>query len=42
MDYAVWVPTVVNMNRGRLLDGEIADVFFRVFFVSASEVAVER
>jgi hypothetical protein len=29
MDDAVWVPTVFTKNRDRLLDGEIADVFFQ-------------
>jgi transposase len=29
MDDPVWVPTVFTKNRDRLLDGEIADVFFR-------------
>jgi transposase len=29
MDDVVWVPTVFTKNRDRLLDGEIADVFFR-------------
>jgi transposase len=29
MDDPLWVPTVFTKNRDRLLDGEIADVFFQ-------------
>src|SRR3972149_3007121 len=29
MDDPIWVPTVFSKNRDRLLDGEIADLFFK-------------
>jgi len=37
MDDQVWVPTVFTKNRDRLLDGEIADLFFKQVLAVARE-----
>jgi transposase len=37
MDDQVWVPTVFSKNRDRLLDGEIADLFFKQVLAVARE-----
>ncbi len=37
MDDPVWVPTVFTKNRDRLLDGEIADLFFKHVLAVARE-----
>lgn len=37
MDDAVWVPTVFTKNRDRLLDGDIAEVFFHLILEQARE-----
>jgi transposase len=37
MDDPVWVPTVFSKNRDRLLDGEIADLFFKQVLAVARE-----
>ena len=37
MDDQVWVPTVFTKNRDRLLDGEVADLFFKQVLAVARE-----